>query len=197
MYFVPNMYQYQKPCCVNVPMYYYAAQSGGCAIPVTARYGNDYNYSSNHFSNGNNGIRLQDYGAEPFVFNINDATKQNNTFRTAVWTGKHLQVTLMSLQVGEDIGLEMHPDVDQFLRIEQGQGIVQMGADKNNLHFQQNIYDDDAILLPAGTWHNLINTGNVPLKLYSIYAPPNHPFATVHVTKAEAIADEEGYGQGN
>lgn len=98
----------------------------------------------------------------------------------------------MSLNVGEDIGLEMHSDVDQFLRIEQGRGIVQMGKSKDNLNFERNFYDDSAILLPAETWHNLTNTGNIPLKLYSIFAPPNHPFGTVHVTKAVALAAEEG-----
>lgn len=103
----------------------------------------------------------------------------------------------MSLGVNEDIGLEMHPDVDQFLRIEQGQGIVQMGKSKDNFDFERNVYDDLAIMIPAGTWHNLINTGNIPLKLYSIYAPPNHPFGTVHVTKSDAVAAEESYGHRN
>ncbi len=74
---------------------------------------------------------LKDYGANPFVININEASKQNNTYRTALWTGKHLQLTLMSLNPGEDIGLEMHPNVDQFLRIEQGQGVTQMGKSKD------------------------------------------------------------------
>lgn len=127
------------------------------------------------------------------MVNINEATKQNNTYRTALWTGKHLQVTLMSINVGEDIGLEIHPNVDQFLRIEQGQGIVQMGKSKDNLDFKRNAYDDFAIMIPAGTWHNVTNTGNIPLKLYSIYAPPNHPFGTVHVTKTDALAMEESY----
>lgn len=134
--------------------------------------------------------RLKDYGAKPFVININEATKQNNTFRTALWTGNHLQVTLMSIPVGEDIGLEIHPELDQFLRIEEGQGVVQMGKSKENLDFQARVYDDFAFVIPAGTWHNLINTGNVPLKLYSIYAPPQHPFGTVHETKADAMAAE-------
>ncbi|MGG6249601.1 cupin domain-containing protein [Enterococcus faecium] len=122
---------------------------------------------------------------------MNRATKQNNTFRTALWTGKHFQVTLMSLGIGEDIGLEIHPNVDQFLRIEQGRGIVNMGKSKDYLNFQRNVYDDSAIVVPAGTWHNVINTGNTPLKLYSIYAPPNHPFGTVHKTKADAVAAED------
>ncbi len=131
-----------------------------------------------------------DYGPEPYVVNINEATKQNNTYRTALWTGSHLQMTVMSINVGEDIGLEMHPNLDQFLRIEQGQGFVQMGKSKDQLNFEKNVYDDSAIIIPAGTWHNLTNTGETPLKLYSIYAPPNHPFGTVHVTKADAIDAE-------
>lgn len=155
------------------------------------------NYSNNNANSYYRNIELKDYGSKPFVVNINEATKQNNTYRTALWTGTHLQVTLMSLNVGEDIGLEMHPNVDQFLRIEQGQGIVQMGKSKNHLNFKRNVYDDSAILIPAGTWHNLTNTGNIPLKLYSIYAPPNHPFGTVHVTKADALATEEGYSHGS
>ncbi len=91
----------------------------------------------------------------------------------------------MSINVGEDIGLEMHPFVDQFIRIEQGQGLVKMGSNRECLDFQRMVHDDDVILIPAGTWHNLINTGNIPLKLYSIYAPPEHLRGTVHVTKPE------------
>lgn len=131
-------------------------------------------------------IILKDYGPEPFVTNIEDATKQNNNFRTALWTGKHLQLTLMSINVGEDIGLEMHPNVDQFIRIEEGQGIIKMGDSRNNLNFQKRVYENFIVIIPAGKWHNLINTGHKPLKLYSIYAPPQHPHGTVHRTKADA-----------
>ncbi len=131
-----------------------------------------------------------DYGPEPFVINIDRATRQNKTFRTVLWTGSHLQLTLMSLRPGEDIGLENHPNVDQFLRIEQGRGVVMMGDSRNNLNFQRRVFDGFAIIIPAGTWHNVRNTGNVPLKLYSIYAPPQHPRGTVHVTKADAMAAE-------
>jgi mannose-6-phosphate isomerase-like protein (cupin superfamily) len=119
------------------------------------------------------------------VINIDEATKLNNNFRLALWTGCYLQLTLMSINVGEDIGLEMHPDTDQFLRIEQGQGLVMMGRDKNNLDLERYVADDFAIIIPAGSWHNLINTGNVPLKLYSIYAPPQHPHGIVQPTKPE------------
>lgn len=187
MYHAPNVY-YHNPYYFHVPMQHYGAQQPGFwTIPDYAGYN----------AGMNNSIVLKDYGGEPFVVNINNATKQNNTFRTALWTGDHLQVTLMSLNVGEEIGLEMHPDVDQFLRIEQGQGIVRMGKSKDNLNFERNVFDDSAIMLPAGTWHNLINTGNVPLKLYSIYAPPNHPFGTVHPTKEAAAAEEEGRSHSN
>lgn len=131
-----------------------------------------------------------DYGPNPFVADISKATLNNDTFRTAFWTGTHLQLTLMSIPVGEDIGLEAHPNVDQFLRIEDGQALVQMGNSKDHLYFRQPAYDDFAIFIPAGTWHNVTNTGNKPLKLYSIYAPPSHPWGTIHQTKAIAEAAE-------
>ena len=135
-------------------------------------------------------IELKDHGPKPYVVNIEEAAKRNNTFRTALWTGKHLQVTLMSIGVGEDIGLEIHPNLDQFIRIESGQGIVRMGNRKDKLDFEARVYDDYAFIIPAGTWHNLINTGRTPIKLYSIYAPPQHPHGTVHRTKADAEAAE-------
>ncbi len=138
-------------------------------------------------------IVLTDYGSAPFVINIDQATKQNNTFRTTLWTGNHLQLTLMSLNVGEDIGLENHLNLDQFIRIEQGQGLVKMGQSKDNLDFQRRFADGYAFIIPAGTWHNLVNTGNVALKLYSIYAPPQHPKGTVYRTKADAMAAEHNY----
>lgn len=134
---------------------------------------------------------LKDYGPRPLVINIEKATKQNDTFRTALWTGNHLQVTLMSINVGEEIGAESHPNLDQFLRIEQGQGVVKMGYRRDDMNMQANVTDGDAVLVPAGTWHNLINIGNIPVKLYSIYAPPQHPFGTVQRTRAEAMAAEQ------
>ncbi|ETT54317.1 cupin [Paenibacillus odorifer] len=159
------------------------------------------NWSNNgnrHYYNWNNtnrnpyyrNIKLKDYGSSPFVVNIDQATKQNNTFRTALWTGKHFQVTLMSINVGDDIGLEVHPTTDQFIRIEEGQGLVQMGNSKDNLDFRAMAYDDYAIMIPAGKWHNVTNTGNIPLKVYVIYAPPEHPYGTVHETKAVAMSTE-------
>ncbi len=140
----------------------------------------------NHYRNDKT-----DYGPRPFVINIDEVTKQNNAFRTALWTGDYLQLTLMSIKPGEDIGLEIHPDLDQFLRIEEGQGLVKMGYRRDRLDYKEMVYDDFAIIIPAGTWHNLINTGNQPLKLYSIYAPPQHTKGTTHETKEDAMAEEE------
>lgn len=136
-------------------------------------------------------MELKDYGAKPFVTNIEEATEQNKNYRTALWTGQNLQLTLMSIEVGEDIGLEVHPDRDQFLRIEKGKGLVQMGTSKDKLDFEEKAEEDYAIFVPAGNWHNVTNTGDQPLKLYSIYAPVQHPFGTVHKTRADAIAAEE------
>lgn len=133
-------------------------------------------------------MELKDYGKQPFVVDMEDFTKSNNNYRTAVWTGQHLQMTLMSIPVGSDIGLEVHPDNDQFLRVEQGQGLVKMGDSENELSFEQVAEADSGIFIPAGKWHNLINTGEEELKLYSIYSPVHHDFGTVHQTKS--IAEE-------
>ena len=195
MYNNPNMYQppynayppmnntysmYQCPYLANTPMF---------NPELWNQFPNQYLPYGNQVENSAP-IILKDYGPNPFVININEAAKQNNNYRLALWTGKHLQVTLMSINVGEDIGLEMHPNLDQFLRIEQGQGLVKMGDRKDRLDFQANVQEDFAIIVPAGKWHNLINTGNTPIKLYSIYAPPQHPFGTVQPTKASAQAAE-------
>jgi len=131
-----------------------------------------------------------DHGGQPYVVNINAATMQNQNFRTTLWTGNNLQCTLMTILPGESVGLEVHPHTDQFLRVEGGQGLVQMGPSKNNLSFRQTAFEDSAIFVPAGAWHNLTNIGHTPIKLYSIYAPPQHPFGTVHPTKAIAELEE-------
>lgn len=174
---------YSYPYWIDTPMYdpYFYWANAQMYNPYqfidTTTYNSGYRQASTD---------LKDYGPKPFVINIDEATKENNTFRTALWTGKHLQVTLMSIPVGSDIGLEIHPSTDQFLRIEEGDGLVKMGNNKNNLNFERRVSDDFAIMIPAGTWHNVVNTGNKPLKLYSIYAPPHHPHGTVHQTKADA-----------
>lgn len=131
-----------------------------------------------------------DYGKQPFVTDIEQATLDNDNFRVAKWTGANMQMTLMAIPVGEDIGLEVHDDHDQFLRIEQGEAKVQMGPSQDDLNFEESASDDYAIFVPAGTWHNIVNVGDQPLKLYSIYAPSEHAFGTIHETKAEAEAAE-------
>lgn len=133
---------------------------------------------------------MTDHGPAPYVVDIEDATTSNTNYRTTLWTGVGLQLTVMSIAPGEDIGLEMHDDVDQFLRVEQGIGRVQMGPAADNLDFDVEVEDDWAILVPRGTWHNVTNVGKDPLKVYSLYSPPEHPKDTIHVTKAESDADE-------
>lgn len=125
--------------------------------------------------------------------NIEEATTKNSTFRTVLFTGKAMQLTVMSIGPGEEIGLEVHDHIDQFLRVEQGSAKVVMGASKDKLDETHDLADDWAVIVPAGTWHNVINTGTGPLKLYSIYAPPEHPPGTVHATKAEADAAEHDH----
>lgn len=191
-----NMYRtYWCPYFVNTPIYDmdFSRQYNYSDIPFDDEMEYPWRTDSSESLEDNRLIKLKDYGPQPFVVNINEASKQNRTFRTALWTGKHLQVTLMSINVGDDIGLEIHPNVDQFIRIEEGQGFVRMGSNKDRLNFQARVYDDFAIMIPAGTWHNIINTGNKPLKVYSIYAPPQHPHGTVHVTKADAEAAEKSH----
>jgi len=138
-------------------------------------------------------VILQDYGAEPTVLNIDAYTMSNDNFRTALWTGTKLQVTLMSIPVGGEVGLEQHTETDQFLRVEDGQAKVMMGDSENSLTFVQIAEKDFAIIVPAGKWHNIINTGNKPLKLYSIYSPVEHPHGTVHKTFEEAEEAEHNH----
>ena len=135
---------------------------------------------------------MKDNGPNPYVVNIEELTLENENFRTAVWTGANMQMTLMSIQPGDDIGLEVHEDHDQFLRIEQGLATVLMGDSEDTME-SWDAEDDFAILVPAGKWHNVVNTGDQPLKLYSLYAPSEHAHGTVHATKAEADAAEHDH----
>lgn len=153
----------------------------------------DNRYNRNTYNNGydgysENGDYTENSGLnpEPYVVNIEDATLDNGNFRTVLWTGEHLQLTVMCINPGEDIGLEIHTGLDQFLRVEQGKGVLMTGDSRDRLDNRKRIYDNYAIIIPAGKWHNIVNTGRVPLKLYSIYAPPAHPPGTVHETKQDA-----------
>ena len=133
---------------------------------------------------------LRDHGPAPFVTDIEQATLTNENYRTALWTGAHLQMTVMSIEPSGEIGLEVHPDRDQFLRVEAGRGRVQMGPSSDDLSFDREVSDDWVVLVPAGMWHNVTNIGDQPLKLYSLYVPAEHPHGTVHRTRAEAEAAE-------
>ena len=133
---------------------------------------------------------MTDHGPAPFVTDIEKATLDNDAYRNTIWTGRSLQLTVMAIQPGHDIGLEVHHDHDQFLRVEQGTARVQMGPARSQLTFDEVVEDDFAIFVPAGSWHNVTNTGGGPLKVYSIYAPPEHPHGTRHETKADADAAE-------
>lgn len=130
----------------------------------------------------NGGPNTTDYGPKPYAININQMAKRNPFFRTTLWTGQHLQVTLMCIPVGSDIGLEQH-HVDQYIRVEEGCGVAMMGTTRENLDFQQNVFENSVIFVPAGYWHNLKSCGSRPLKLSSLYAPPEHPRGTVYETK--------------
>ena len=134
----------------------------------------------------------KDYGKEPWVVDIEDATVKNKNFRTAMWTGRNLQMTVMSIKPGGEIGLEKHDSNDQFIRVEKGHARVVMGESRDKMTFDKKVSDDWAILIPMGFWHNIINTGTTPLKIYVIYAPPEHAAGTIHKTVEEAEADHDG-----
>ncbi len=125
-----------------------------------------------------------------WVGNVERETLENTTFRTVLFTGDRAQLTVMRLAPGEEIGVEMHDRLDQFLRIEQGQARVTFGRTEDEIDEEHDVEDDWAVVVPGGVWHNVINTGTGDLKLYSLYAPPEHPAGTVHETKADADSAE-------
>ncbi|OQA03406.1 MAG: Cupin domain protein [bacterium ADurb.Bin400] len=119
-----------------------------------------------------------------YVTDIEKSTKENDNFRKVLFTAPNSQLVVMSLKPGEDIGMETHA-LDQFIRIEEGEGKAVLDG------VEYNIEDDWAIVIPAGTEHNIINTSSdEPMKLYSIYSPPEHPDGTIHATREEAMAAE-------
>jgi mannose-6-phosphate isomerase-like protein (cupin superfamily) len=121
---------------------------------------------------------------------IEKATEENENFRTVLYTGPNAQLVVMTLQPGEDIGQERHDSVDQFIRVESGSAVAILDGDRHELE------SDWVVMIPAGTEHNVINTSDEPLRLYTIYSPPNHPDGTVHRTKAEAEAYERAHHGG-
>ena len=136
-------------------------------------------------------MTISDIGPEPQSFNLEEETVQNSNYRTVAWSGKYLQLTLMSIPEGGDIGLEAHPETDQFLRLDAGRGRVQMGPARDKLDFDPEVSDGWCVLVPAGTWHNITNIGTGPMQVYAIYAPAHHKPGKVQATAADAEADTD------
>src|SRR5664279_1835725 len=134
---------------------------------------------------------IKDIGPQPQSFDIERATKENTNYRSVAWSGRYLQVTLMSIPAGGEIGLEAHPETDQFLRLDAGSGRVQMGPAKDKLTFEKEVSDGWCVLVPAGTWHNITNIGATPMQVYAIYAPAHHTPDKVQATAAAAEADKD------
>ncbi|NLY63679.1 MAG: cupin domain-containing protein [Alcaligenaceae bacterium] len=118
-----------------------------------------------------------------FVDNIEKLTVENENYRKVLYTGKHLQLVLMTLQPGEEIGQEVHETHDQFLRIEEGEGTLYLDG------VSHQVKDDFAIIVPAGALHNVVNTGTAPLKLYTLYGPPEHRDGVLQPTKADEVEE--------
>lgn len=130
------------------------------------------------------GRTFGDLGATPAVIDVERLTLRNPNYRTTVWTTDQLQLTLMSIPVGGDVGLELHDDVDQFFRIESGTALVTMGT-REKLDYVKQAGPGMSVLIPSGTWHNIVNVTREPLKLYSLYGPQQHPVGTVQPTKPD------------
>ena len=127
---------------------------------------------------------------EPLCVNIMHETAENCKFRKALWTGCKMQVTLMCIPSDCEIGLESHHDTDQLIVIESGRGVLTMGSCKERAELKKCVGAGDAVFVPAGTWHNIKNSGGCPLRVFSVYAPPAHKKGTVHKTKADADKEE-------
>ncbi len=117
-----------------------------------------------------------------YVANIEKLSQDNTYFRQVLFTATHSQLVVMAIQPGEDIGMETHPEHDQFIRIESGNGKAMLNGEESVLTAGY------AVVIPAGTEHNIINTGDSVMKLYTLYTPPEHKDGTIHKTKAEALA---------
>lgn len=128
---------------------------------------------------------MTDHDKQIYILNMEEETKNNTNFRTTLWTGEHTQLTVMSVPVGGEIGLEVH-HVDQFIRVEAGAAAAFSGPTETEVTQIGELQPDTAILVPAGTWHNFKNIGDTELKVYSLYSPSEHAPGTVHKTKTEA-----------
>lgn len=132
-------------------------------------------------------VPVTDYGPDPFVVNIDRAAELNTKYRTTLWTGNDLQLLLTAIPVNSDRGVQMHPSADEYTRVESGEALIQMGSDKGSLTYQARMNGNYAVVIPAGTWHNFINIGDVPLKMFSIFSNPIVPYGTDEETMEIAI----------
>lgn len=128
-----------------------------------------------------------------WIGDIEEATLDNDTFRTVLFTGEHVQLTVMRLGPTEEIGREVHTHLDQFIRVEAGRARIELSTTEDGVEETHDLHADWAAIIPAGTWHNVVNVGEGELKLYSLYTPPEHPPGTIHRTKAEADAAEHDH----
>lgn len=120
-----------------------------------------------------------EHGGEVYILNVSKSAYKNESFRESVWTGNYLQMTLMSIPCSCDVGVEIHNDTDQYIRVEYGYACLLTGCDPKHLDNKKKLCQGDAVFVPAGTWHNIVNVGRGELKLSSVYAPPHHPKCTV------------------
>ena len=120
-----------------------------------------------------------EHGGEVYYLNVEKSANKNHNYRESVWTGKYLQMTLMSIPYSQSIGVECHKDTEQYIRIEHGYALLMTGDDEKCLNNMQKLYRGDAVFVPAGVWHDIVNVGRCSLKISSVYAPPHHPRCTV------------------
>jgi mannose-6-phosphate isomerase-like protein (cupin superfamily) len=125
-----------------------------------------------------------------WVGNVGETVRASSYFRQVVFTGHEMQLVVMTLQPGEDIGLEVHDHVEQFIRVESGRATVTLGPSEHEITEAHDIAAGWAVVVPAGTWHNVLNSGGGDLQLSTIYGPPQHADGTIHKTRAEATAAE-------
>lgn len=133
-----------------------------------------------------------DRGNSPSILNIDAITRENENYRTAIWTGEGMQVTVMNIPSGSGIRNERHDNIDQFIKIISGSGEITMRRGEGYPSTTTPVREGEAVIIPRGTWHSLSNTGRAPLKLYSVYAPKNHPYGTVERTVEDADAAAHG-----
>lgn len=130
--------------------------------------------------------KQRDCGSGPYIIPVEECAVKNMDFRRAVWTGCRMQMTLMCIPPCGEVGVEMHEDTDQLIRVEQGAAMMKLGRGRCCMERQSRLCQGEAVFVPMGTWHNIVNVGDCPLKLSSVYAPPHHPAGTVHHTREDA-----------